>query len=125
MYAQKLKCDAMHILKCATSDAVLANICDLENMASGQLRKVLAPLILKQEKVIRRKEKDLLIKYCQLVHVEKRERKVIDGEEQHLKAGNSLDCDEKSISDDATDEWIATDINAGDLKYFFRMLQVD
>ena len=43
----------MYILKCAISDAVLANISDPENMTSEQLMKFLAPLKLKQDKAIR------------------------------------------------------------------------
>ena len=39
----------MNILKYATSDAVLANIIDLENMTSEKLMKVLARLKLKQD----------------------------------------------------------------------------
>ena len=40
---------------------------------------------------------------------------MIDGEEHNLNAGNLLDCGDKLISDDAADELMSTDINAGDL----------
>ena len=46
---KKLTCDAMNILKYATSDAVLANIIDLENTTSEKFMKVLARLKLKQD----------------------------------------------------------------------------
>ena len=39
---------------------------------------------------------------------------MIDGEEHNLNAGNSTDCDDKSIPDDAVDKLIVTNINAGD-----------
>ena len=43
---------------------------------------------------------------------------MIDGEEKSLKIGNLIDCADKSISDNASVELIATTINAGDQKYF-------
>ena len=85
-----------------------------EKMTAEQFRKVLALLKLKQDKVMQRTQNDLLISYCQWIHVEKRERIVIDGEEQNLNAGNSTYCDDKLISDDVADELIATAINARD-----------
>ena len=59
-----------------------------------------------------------MIIYFQWINFEKRERRVIDGEEDNLNAGNSMDCADKSVSDDAADELIVTDINAGDLIFF-------
>ena len=67
----------MHIQRCVTADAVLDKISNPDNITSEQLRKVLASLKLKQDKVMTRTAKDILIIYCQWVHVEKRERKVI------------------------------------------------
>ena len=52
MHAKKLTCDAMYILKCATSDAVPAKLSDPENITSEQLMKFLALLKLKQDKSI-------------------------------------------------------------------------
>ena len=63
-------------------------------------------------------QNDLLISYSQWIHVEKRERIVIDDEEQNLNADKSTDCADKSISDDAADELITTAINAGNSTYF-------
>ena len=117
MNAKKLICDAMYTKKCAKADSVLAKIKDLENMSSEKLRKFLAPLKIKQVKAIPRTKDDLLICYCQWIHVEKRDRIVIDGEEQ-LNAVNLTDCADKSISDGAADELISTAINAGDFTGF-------
>ena len=39
---------------------------------------------------------------------------MIDGEKQSLNSGNSMDCADIMISDDAADELIATAINYGD-----------
>ena len=114
MNAKKLTCDAMYTKKCATADAVLAKIRYPEKMNHGQLRKVLALLKLKQNKAMPRTQNDLLIRYCQWIYVEKRERRAIDGEEHNFNAGNSTDCYDKLISDNATDELIVTAINAGD-----------
>ena len=100
--------------KCATADTVLSKNKDSENMTAENFRKVLAPLKLKQDKAIPRTQNDLLISYCQWKHVEKRERRVIDGEEQNLNAVNSTDCVDKLISYNTVDELIATDITAGD-----------
>ena len=44
MHAKKVTCDAMYILKCATSDDVLAKLSDPENMTYEQLIKFLALL---------------------------------------------------------------------------------
>ena len=108
----------MYMKKYATADAVLAKIRDPENMNPEQLRKVIAPLKLKQDKGIRRTQNYLLIRYCWWIHVEKRERIVIDGEEHNLNTGNLTDCADISISDYATDKLIANYINAGDSKDF-------
>ena len=40
---------------------------------------------------------------------------MIDGEKHSLNSGNSADCADIMISDDAVDEFIATAINYGDL----------
>ena len=53
MHAKKLTCDAMYILKCATSDAVLAKLSYPENITSEQLMKFTALLKFKQDKSIR------------------------------------------------------------------------
>ena len=74
--------------KCTTEDAILAKIIYPEKMNPKQLSNVLAPLKLKQDKEIPRTQNDLLISYCQLIHIEKSERIVIDGEEHNLNAGN-------------------------------------
>ena len=42
---------------------------------------------------------------------------MIDGEKHSLNSGNSTDCADIMISDDATDELIATAINYGDSSY--------
>ena len=65
-----------------------------------------------------RTQNDLLIHYFWWKHVEKRDRRVINGEEHNLNTGNLKYCADKSISDDAADEQIATAINAGDSMYF-------
>ena len=44
MNAKELTCDAIYILKCATSDDVLAKLSDPENMTYEQLIKFLALL---------------------------------------------------------------------------------
>ena len=59
-------------------------------------------------------QNDLLVNYCQWTRVEKRERRVIDREEQNLNAGNSTYCADKLISYNAADKFIDTAINAGD-----------
>ena len=112
----------MYMKKYATADAVLAKIRNPENMNPEQLRKVIAPLKLKQDKGIPRTQNYLLIRYCWWIHVEKRERIVIDDEEQNLNADKSTDCADKSISDDAADELISTAINGGNLTDFLMML---
>ena len=94
---KKLTCDAMYMKKWATADAVITNIRYPEKINPEQLRKVFAPLELKQDKVIPITQYYLLIIYCQWIHVEKRERRVIDGEEQNLNAGNFTDCADKLI----------------------------
>ena len=67
----------MYIKKYATADAVLAKKRDTENTTPGELRKVIAPLRRQKYKVIAKKPNDLLIRYCQWVYVENRERRVI------------------------------------------------
>ena len=104
--------------KCTTADAVLSKIIYPEKMNSEQLRKVLAPLKLKQDKAMSRTQNDLLIHYCQWVHVEKRERRVIDDKEYNLNSVNTTDHGDKLISDDAADEFIVTDINAENFTKF-------
>ena len=105
MNAKELSCDAMYIL---------AKIRDSEKMDPEQLRKVLVPLKRKQDKAMLITQNDLLICYYQWIHVEKRERRVIGGEENNLNASNSTYCANKSISENAADELIATAINAVD-----------
>ena len=63
-------------------------------------------------------QSNLLISYSWWIHVEKRERILIDDEEQNLNAEKSTDCADKLISDYAADEFITTAINAGDSTYF-------
>ena len=83
-------------------------------MNSVQLRTVLAPFKIKQVKYMPRTQNDLLICYFQWIHVEKRQRRVTDGEEQNLNAGNLTDCADKQVSDCVVDEFISTAINSGD-----------
>ena len=84
-----------------------------------QMRKVLATLKLKQDRAMTRTQNDLLIRYFQWTHVEKRERRVIYTEEYDLNSINSTYCAYKSISDNVVDELITTDINTGDLTDFY------
>ena len=70
-------------------------------------------------------QNDLLIHYFQWIHVEKMEKRVIRGKEHNLNAGNLKDCADKSISDDAADELMATSRNYGDSTDFLEMVQVD
>ena len=83
-------------------------------MTAEILKKVLAPLKLNQDKEMPRTQNDLLICFCQWTRVEKRDRRVIDGEEHNLNAGISKDCVDKFISYNAADELIATSFNTGD-----------
>ena len=124
MRAEKLTSDVMYILKCATMDYVLAKKSDSENMTSEKLRKVLAPFIRRKDKVIPKKENDLLICYCRWVHIEKRERRVIDGEKHNINAGNLKDCADITIPDDVADGLITTATDAGDSTVLLTMLQV-
>ena len=73
-------CDAIYMKKCATVYSVLSKNRDPKKMTAEKLSKVLAPLKHKQDKQMTSKKNDLLIRYCQWTHVEKRERRVIDGE---------------------------------------------
>ena len=108
MDVKRSSCDAIYMENFATADDVLAKNRYPEKTTAEQLRKVLAPLKPKQDKAMPRKRNDLLICYCQWTHVEKRDRRVIDGEEQNLNTGNSTDCDDKLISWYAADEFIST-----------------
>ena len=56
--------------------------------------------------------------YCQWTRVEKRDIRVVDVEEPNMNNGNSMDCSDIKISDDAADGLIATDVSAVDLKDF-------
>ena len=98
--------------KCVTVDSVLVNIRDPEKMNPKKMSKVIELLKLKQDEAMTRTQNDLLVRYCHWIHVEKRDRRLIDGEEHNLNAGNSTYCADKLILDDAVDEFIATDINA-------------
>ena len=98
MNVKRSSCDSMYMKKCATVYAVPAKNRDPDNMTAEKLRKVLAPLKLKQDKSMPRTQNDLLIRYWRWTHVQKRERRLIDGEEQNLNAGNSTDCADKFIS---------------------------
>ena len=82
-------------------------------MTYEQLRKFLAPLKIKQYKLMPRTANDFLVCYFQWVNVEKRERRVIDDGKHNLNAVNLTGFADKSISDNAADEVIATSINAG------------
>ena len=64
-------------------------------MNTEKLRKVLETLKLKQDEAIPRTKNYLLILYFQWIHVEKRERRFIDGEEQNLNDVNLSDCSDK------------------------------
>ena len=92
---KKLTYDEMYNLKCVIADAVLANKSDPENMTSEELRKVIAPLRRKIYKAMPRAAYYLLVRYYQWVHVEKRERRVIDGEEHNLNSFNLTGCADK------------------------------
>ena len=79
------------------------------------MRKVIAPLLRKKYKSTTITENDILIRFCQWVHVENRERRVIDGEKHSLNAGNLTDCADIIISDDVTDISISTAIDVDNL----------
>ena len=64
-------------------------------MNPEKLRKVLAPLKPKQDKGMPRTKSDLLIHYYQWIHVEKRERIFLDGEEQNLNSVNLTYCSDE------------------------------
>ena len=83
-------------------------------MTSEELKKVPAPLRHQKDKAMLKKSNDILICHCQWVHVEKRERRVVDVDKHNINAGNSTDCVDITISDDAADGLIATSIDAGD-----------
>ena len=51
--------------------------------------------------------------YCQWVHAEKREIREIDVEKHNRNAGNSTDCVDITISENAADGLIADAINYG------------
>ena len=55
---------------------------------------------------------DLLIRYCRWVNIEKRERRLNNGEKHNLNAGNLTDCDDITISDYTSDWFIATAVDA-------------
>ena len=80
MRANILICDEMYILKRATADTVLSKKRNPENMTSEALNKVLVLLRRHKDKSIPKISNDILIRYCQWVHVEKRERRVNDVE---------------------------------------------
>ena len=67
------------------------------------MRKVIAPLLRKKYKSTTITENDILILFCQWVHVENRERRVIDEEKHSLNAGNLTYCADVTISDDTAD----------------------
>ena len=69
MHAKKLTSDTMHIKKLTTADAVLPKEIDPENTTSEQLRKVLALVRHQKDKLIPKKANDILIIYCQWLHV--------------------------------------------------------
>ena len=60
---------------------------------------------------MQKKSNDILIFYCWWVHVDKRRRRVIDGDKHNINAGNSTDCADITISDDVADGLIATGID--------------
>ena len=62
-----------------------------------------------------KKPNDILVSYCQWAHVEKRDRRVIDGEKHNLNACNLTDCADIMISDDAADGLIDTAIDVDNL----------
>ena len=95
-------------------DYVLAKKSDSENITSEELRKVLAPFLRRKDKATPKKENDLLIRYCQRVHVKNMERRAIDFEKHNINAVNSTDCAYIRISDHAEDGLIANYIDAGD-----------
>ena len=64
-------------------------------MSPEKLKKVLSPLKLKQDKAMPITKNDIFIRYFQWIHVEKRERRFIDGEEQNLNDVNLSDCSDK------------------------------
>ena len=114
MNAKNSSCCSIYMKKCATADAIFSKKRNTEKINPEQSRKVLEPLKLKIYKAMPRTENDILIRYCWWIHVEKRERRVIGGEEQDLNAGNSTNRADKSISDYAANELITTAINDGD-----------
>ena len=66
-------------------------------MTSEESRKVLAPLRRQKDKAIPKKTNYVLIRYCQWVHVDDRERRVIDDKKHNLNAVNSTDCADIAI----------------------------
>ena len=104
--------------KCATANSVLSKNRYPKSITAEQLRRVIEPSKLKKDKAMPRTKNDILIHYCQFTHIEKRERSVINGQEQHINAVNSTYCADKFISYDVSDEFITTAINAGDSTYF-------
>ena len=61
-----------------------------------------------------KKENYILIHYCQWVHVEKRERRVIYVEKHNINAGNSTGSANIKISDYSAYGFIANSLNYGD-----------
>ena len=58
MNVKRSSCDAIYMKKCATADSVLAKNRDPEKMTDEQLRKVIAPLKLEQDKAMPRTQND-------------------------------------------------------------------
>ena len=76
-------------------------------------RKVLALFEHCRDKAMPKQSNYLLIRYCQCVHVEKMERRVIYVEEHNINARNLTDCADIKISYNAADGLLATAINDG------------
>ena len=59
----------MYMEKCAIPYAVVANIGDPEKINPKQLRKIIVSLKLEQDNLVPITQNDLLICYCQWIHV--------------------------------------------------------
>ena len=100
-------------LKYATGGSVIIMKSDPDNITYEYLRKVIATFRHCRDKAMQEKTNYLLIRYCQCVHVEKMERRVIYVEEHNINAINLTDFCDITISDHTAYVLIATAVNAG------------
>ena len=93
--------------------SVLSMKRDPYHMNYESFRKVLALFEHCRDKAMPKQSNYLLIRYCQCVHVEKMERRVIYVEEHNINAINLTDFCDITISDHTAYVLIATAVNAG------------